>query len=196
MGEVLVKCIYFLINFTGFWFTNRLLNNRFTNYGVEWIRWSQLNNTVAYRFTHPSNQGSLAPKPGDYLLPSLGFCDVAEGYHDNIVALNNKYRTICEVSQHVVYQYIFLVLWFVLLVGILISLASFSQKMFSLLLVNACALLSTGNGKHNMKRDMVCLLPDNEDLTLREMQYMELIRRKNHIMHSEVLYLLRQEKTI
>ena len=108
--HTVVKLLYLAVNCCGVWFTNKILNYRYTNYGMEWIRWAQLNNTMAYRFTDHTNT-PLAPKPGDFLLPSVGFCDVVEGYHDNLDVHNNKYKTICEVSPHVLYQYVLLVMW-------------------------------------------------------------------------------------
>ena len=56
---------------------------RYQNYVFEWIKWAQRNNTMAYRFGSKPD-AFTAPKPGEFLLPSLGFCDVVEGYHDNL----------------------------------------------------------------------------------------------------------------
>ena len=83
---------------------------RYQNYVSEWIEWGQRNNTFAYRFGSKPDAFS-APKPGEYLLPSLGFCDVVESYHDNLDVHSNKYKTICEISPHVLYQYVLLIMW-------------------------------------------------------------------------------------
>ena len=100
------------------------------------------------------------------------------------------------------YQYMFLVLWFVLLVGTIVSLASFTHTMFTLLLVNARLVVNSyNNGNGLMGKRGVWVgggcgggMVDCEDLTVREVQYMKLIRKKNDIMYSEVLHLIRQEK--
>ena len=44
------------------------------------------------------------------------------------------------------------------------------------------------------KRGECALLTDCEGLTLREIQYMKLIRGRNDIMYSEVLHQVQQEK--
>lgn len=183
-----VKVVYLLVNCSGFWFTDKILNHRYTDYGLRWIAWSRLNNTRAYRFNHPDNLG-LVPKPGDYLLPSLGFCDVQEGYKDRIEALDNKYKTICEISPHVLYQYVLLVLWFVFVLGIAASLAGVLCEFARCVAMNVRDVVRSDTKK--MAAYHGC-----EHFTFRELNYLEVIRRKNDLMYSHVLALVRRGKTV
>ncbi len=185
-----VKILYLVVNCCGVWFTNKLLNYRYTNYGLQWMRWAELNNTVAYHFASNFNT-HLVPKPGDYLLPTVGFCDVTEGYHDNLDVHNNNYKTICEISPHVLYQYVFLVLWFVFVGGIAASLTGVTQELLSVLTVNARALIL--RGKHGVASS---LFEGCGHLTFREVQYLTLIRSKNDIMYRDIVELVRGDKSV
>ena len=133
----------------------------------------------------------LSPKPGDYLLPSLGFCDVVESYHDNLDVHSNKYKTICEISPHILYQYVLLVMWFVLVAGIIVSMVGFLFELFNLLVMNVKLLIKGERRKNTCDYSADC-----EHLTFRELQYMKYIRKKNDIMYSEICNLLRRDKTL
>ena len=191
-ANVVIKLLYVFVNIGGFWFTDKILNYRYRNYVSEWIKWSQLNNTMAYRFGDRGNV-YLSPKPGDYLLPSLGFCDVVESYHDNLDVHSNKYKTICEISPHILYQYVLLVMWFVLVSGIMVSMVGFLYELFNLLVLNVKLLV-----KGERRKQSACeyVGGDCEHLTFRELQYMKYIRKKNDIMYSEICNLLRRDKTL
>ena len=183
-GHMGVKLVYFRINCTGFWFTDRILNHRYTEYGIEWIKWSRLNNTMAYYSIHEA--GNVTPKPGEYLFPSLGFCDVLEGYHDNLDVHNNKYKTICEISPHILYQYVFLVLWFVFVIGVTASLIGFLCQVVHIVMLNMTAWFRSDAKKMDLYHGC-------GHLTFRELNYMDIIRMKNHLMFNEVLALVRQQ---
>ena len=60
--------------------------------------------------THTENQ--IFFTPGNILLPSMGFCDVHEASVDIRNTFHNQNRYICEISPHVLYQYVLAVLWF------------------------------------------------------------------------------------
>lgn len=65
------------------------------------------------------------PKPGNYLLPSFALCDVYEGAMDVKVTLTNDHTVICELSQHVIYQYILILIWWAMVFGICVSVLGF-----------------------------------------------------------------------
>ena len=188
LGHLTVKIVYFLVNCSGFWFTDRILNYGYTDYGMRWIKWSRLNNTMAYRFNHPANH-RLTPKPGEFLLPSLGFCDVQERYKDRIESIDNKYRTICEISPHVLYQYVLLVLWFVFVLGIAVSLLGVLCEFVGCLVMNFKAVVWSDAKK--MSSYHGC-----SHFTFRELSYLEVIRRKNDLMYTHVLTLVRRSKSV
>ena len=58
---------------------------------------------------------------GNLLLPPFGYCEVFESAKDIKLKVGNQHKFICEISQHVLYQYCLIVLWFALIVGVLIS---------------------------------------------------------------------------
>ena len=112
LGTACVKLIYVIVNLCGFAMTDAILDNRYRNYGIEWMRWSQFNNTFAYDYSGWRN----SPKPGNYLLPSMGFCEIDEGSLDKRSSMFNHYRIVCEISTHILYQYVLVVLWFLFII--------------------------------------------------------------------------------
>ena len=65
------------------------------------------------------------PKPGNYLLPSFGFCSLQEASQDIKFIITNKHKLVCELSQHILYQYVFIMFWFCMIFGIIISSGGF-----------------------------------------------------------------------
>ena len=178
-ATALIKFIYVIVNFGGFIFTDKLLNYRYTRYGIEWIAWSNLNNTIAYDYT-----GLRAyPKPGNYLLPSLGFCDITEGSTDVRSVFTNQYRIICEISPHILYQYVLVVLWFAFVTSILISLYGLLYYIISIISITTNVVVSSGKKK-------VELYEGCQRLTIREIQYMKVIRRKNNSLYKDIVNLV------
>ena len=113
---------------------------------------------------------------------------MVESYHDNLDVHSNKYKTICEISPHILYQYVLLVMWFVLVSGIVVSILGLVYEVFSLLLMNV-RLLVKGEARCEYATDC-------EHLSFRELQYLKYIRKKNDIMYSEICNLLRRDKTL
>ena len=67
----------------------------------------------------------LTPKPGDVLLPSFALCDIHEAAKDIKITLINKHRFICEMNQHILYQYVFIIIWWVMIIGLIVSVIGF-----------------------------------------------------------------------
>ena len=67
---------------------------------------------------------------GNALLPSMGFCDIHESSLEKRIAFHNKNRFICEISPHILYQYVFMVLWFFFISSVFISLIGLFRYIF------------------------------------------------------------------
>ena len=58
---------------------------------------------------------------GNLLLPPFGYCEMFESARDIKHTLANKHTFVCELSQNILYQYCFIVMWFAIVFGILAS---------------------------------------------------------------------------
>lgn len=185
LGTAGVKLIYVIVNLCGFIFTDHILDHRYYNYGVEWMRWSQLNNTFAFDYSGLRNY----PKPGNYLLPSMGFCDIDEGSLDKRASLFNHYRIVCEISTHILYQYVLVVLWFLFIASIMISIFGFFHSCLSniSLALNCCMSFRRRKERNPLYR--AC-----ENMTVREIEYMRFIREKNLPLYKDILSQIESEK--
>ena len=66
-----------MVNFSGFFITDYVMDHRFISFGFNWVKWNNYPNHIA----HDINRRQ-APKPGDFLLPSVGMCDIHEALVD------------------------------------------------------------------------------------------------------------------
>ena len=74
----------------------------------------------------PSSQKFLIVV-GNKLLPSMGYCDVHEASIDLRNTFHNENRYICEISPHILYQYVLAVMWFFFIASCLIATTGRSQ---------------------------------------------------------------------
>ena len=88
---------------------------------------------------------------------------------------------ICEISQNIRYQYIFIILWFFFLIGVITSILGLFHSMFTI-------------GKSLFWVYYPKLFPKNSlsdrvhsQLTLREMEYLDKIRNVDLTMYGEIL---------
>lgn len=123
------------------------------------------------------------PKAGHGLLPGFGICEVANAAEDRIHSHVNKHVYICELSQHVLYQYILIVLWYMLIFGIVISILGLIKHIFSQV-TSICCLTIEGE-------DAQRVYPQ---LSMRERQYLDYIRRRNLPVFGEMLQRLMTAK--
>jgi len=182
--NVCVKVLYVAVNALSFIFTNKLLNGNFQTYGIEWLRWTKLNNSYAHAYT---GTRSRYPKPGNMLLPAMGFCDITEGTKDVRHSFANYNKFICEISPHVLYQYVLVVLWFLLIISIAIAIIGFLLNLSSLaFFLTTCRISKkvSKNTRSIVKRVM-------SRLTVREIEYLRFIRTKNLEMYGDVVRMLR-----
>lgn len=174
--NILVKILYLVANLVALLGLDNLLNGEFVGYGNKWIKWSQLNNTMAYDYMGKRD----FPKPGNLLLPPFGYCEVYQSAKDVLVTLGNKHKFVCELSQNVLYQYCLIVIWFAIVFGIIISIIGL------ILLIVHYAIGIFGIKRRDPRGKQLF-----KSLTFRQLEYLEFIRKKNVIIYGEVLEKLR-----
>ena len=167
--NICVKLAYIAINVFAFHMTNFMLYYKFTWYGWEWAAWAGTSRYTKYDF-----EERTTPKPGDRLLPSMGFCDIHESSLDSKVVFTNKNKFICELSPHILYQYVFLVLWFVFVFGIIISVSGFLR-------LTICYLWRISRKRCPCWHDEVL-----SQLTLRQTEYLDFIKRYSMTLHDDI----------
>lgn len=177
MMNLLVKVLYVFANIVTFIGINHLLNGDFGNYGLDMIQWSTLLN---YERNDHSLKVRAQPKPGNMLLPPMGYCEIAEQSRDARNTRVNYHKFLCEISPHVLYQYVLFLLWFFLVVGILMSVIGLITALFGNM-VSAFCFMNARDNARNMYRKV----------TFREIDYLEYIRRKNMPLYNDVLNKLR-----
>jgi len=168
IANYIVKVLYIVISIFAFAFLDRLIDFRFRNYGSDWITWAQDNDPNKMNF-----KLRTSPSPGNHFLPTFAMCDLDDvrldstGTHRNLV--------VCEISLHVLYQYTFVVFWFILVYAMVSSLLGFfvfaAQHIYLV---------------HTMRRSAL------RDMTVREFEYLDFIRRRDLAMYKKVLDMLNE----
>jgi len=176
--NVFIKALYIATSVMAYLCTDSLLLGNFRNYGIEWIRWSRFNHSRAFDFFDGNE-----PKPGNVLLPSFGFCEIQEASMDIQHVFFNKNKFICEISPNILYQYVFVVLWFVIVTSIAISIAGLLINLAGHVITVACFLREGSPAKKVYRL-----------VSLRECEYLTFIRRKNIPVYGEVLAKLYQQR--
>ncbi|XP_057315380.1 innexin inx3-like [Hydractinia symbiolongicarpus] len=176
--NLLIKCLYVVVNIGSFVLLDLFLNHHYFNYGVQWIRWARDNTSLSMDFDRRT-----APTPGNAMLPTFGMCDIHEARLDTVKAYKNRVKMICEISSNILYQYVFLVLWFVLIISITASCLGILLNIGGHVLTIACFCKNSKTARYVYKY-----------LTLRECEYLEFIRRKDLALYGDVLRLLYQSK--
>nr|CRX73271.1 Innexin 3 [Hydra vulgaris] len=176
--NLLIKLAYVVINFLAFFGTNSLLHGDFKGYGKKWLDWTRLNNTVAYDYMGVRDH----PKPGNELLPPFGYCELYSSSKDIKASFGNQHKLLCEISPHILYQYVFVVLWFGMVLGMVVSIVG--------LIISAVsyAIGFIGINQHSRNSELKKLF---NSLCYREIEYLELLRKKNISLYSDVLLRLK-----
>lgn len=180
LGNVLIKVLYIIGNVAAFLLVNQMLNGDYRTYGLTWMTWSKLPNSLAYDYMGIRD----TPKPGNILLPSFAFCEVHESAQDIKNIITNKHKFVCEMSQHILYQYVFIITWFCMVIAITVSVVGLLIQLSEHFVTVYCFM--KGEDKARKMYQV---------LTLRECEYLEYIRRKNLPLYSEVIKKLTQERT-
>ena len=126
-----------------------------------------------------------SPKAGHSLLPAFGLCEVVTAGKDIKNLVYNKHKFVCELSQHVLYQYILIILWYMLIFGIIISIVGLLLHLVS----EFASAFCVGFQGRNIKT-----LYDG--LTTRERQLLDFARKKNMPVYGELLERLMVDRKI
>lgn len=173
---IAIKLLYVIVSVCSFMFTDHLLGYKYVNYGVDWLRWSRKSHIRGY--DHRRARG--VPRPGDILLPSMGFCDITEGVVSRTKVSFNDHKIICEISTHIIYQYVLFVLWFLFVCSIILSFIGFFyyiwRSVYAAIFGHLCK-------SSNSSRKQAYLY----QFTVREIEYMELIRVKHMVLYKDIL---------
>lgn len=177
---VFIRALYLLANLVAFLGTNKIFNGNFLTYGQRVVYWSLLDNDVQHE--HNLKYRDVA-KPGNQLIPAMGYCDVNEASRDVRNTRINYHKLLCEISPHVLYQYVMILMWFFLIVGIILSVVGLLIAIFG----HVINFVTFMNAKDHSR-------PLYKVLTVREVDYLEYIRRKDLPLYSQVLELLRESR--
>lgn len=177
--NVLIKLLYLGVSLIAYFCTNDVLLGNFKSYGYDWMMWSQRNHSAAFDFFVGDK-----PKPGNVLLPSFGFCEIQEASMDIRTVFFNKNKFICEISPNILYQYVFVVLWFVIIISIIVSIIGFIVHVAGHVLALVCFLREGKSSAWKVQKT----------LTLRECEYLTFIRRKNIPLYGDILRKLLQSR--
>lgn len=169
--NVLVKVLYMIANVFVLTFTNGLLNDQFTSFGSNWLSWNRQDNEAKHSY-----MGLRGVHAGQRLLPVFGMCDVLELGKDIKHRLFNEYSLVCEISQHVLYHYVLFAIWFLIVIGLVLSVVGIIQHVVSHLL--RTKLFSTEEETTQKVYSA---------LTIRESEYLNFIRRKNQIVFGSLV---------
>lgn len=177
--NIVIKLMYLVANVLAFEACDSILHGDFRSYGTRFASWAHLTNFEMH--DHDLKKRAV-PKPGNILLPPVGFCDIHEASRDVRNTHINTHRFICEISPHVLYQYVMLVFWFLLVIGIVISIIGFLQH----LLLHLTSFVQMNRHDSTGKLYRV--------LTLREIDYLDVLRNKSTPQYGAILKKVREER--
>lgn len=95
-------------------------------------------------------------------------------------ALNFRHKFLCEVSPHVIYQYVFIIFWFLFNMGILIASYGFILHICKHIRMMGCRFKSG-------LTEASLIMEIHASLTFREIEYLEYIKVRNLSVYGEVL---------
>jgi len=169
---VVVRLLYLIVNLVVILGLDSLLLGQYVGYGKKFI------DAVVEGNLHEHNLKLRdVAKPGNELIPSMGYCDVTEASRDVRNTRVNFHKVLCEISPHVIYQYVLLVFWFLILVGIVVSVLGVLTTVFAHVISFFVFLTS----RDNASRDLY------SRVTSREVDYLEYIRKKDLKLYQELL---------
>jgi len=174
--NIVVKILYVGANVVGLLVIDSALNGEFLSYGSNWLKWTDLPREKMYEYTNQIN-----PKPGNTLLPSFALCQVRSEAQDIKTQYSNVHTYICELSQHILYQYVLALLWFMHVIGIVVSVFGLVKHMVKIIW-NDCIPALDGS-------DVTKLY---SRLSIRERELMDYIRMKNLPMFGELMKRIEQ----
>ena len=105
---------------------------------------------------------------GNVVLPPMGFCEIHESSRDVRQTFTNTNKFVCEISPNILYQYVLIILWFLIVFSIIISSCGLLINLVGHLVTVTCFLRHDNPSREIYQR-----------LTFREVEYLEMIRRHN-----------------
>jgi len=176
---IVIRSLYLVANLIVFLGLDSILLGQYIYYGKNYIDATMLGNDL---HEHNLKVRNVA-KPGNVLIPSMGYCDVTEASRDVRNTRVNYHKLLCEISPHILYQYVLLVFWFLVVIGIVVSAIGIVIAIFGQV-INYYMFL----GARDSSR------PLYKVLTIREIDYLEYIRKKNLPLYSDVLKKLQESR--
>jgi Innexin. len=160
LGNYLVKFLYLLNGIVSIAVIDHLTHKRFRNYGSEYITYTRIST-----FTEDE---STEANPVNKFLPVFGICDIMDVRYDLTNVRANKVRVVCENTLQILYQYMFVLFWFLLVFSIACSICG-----LALYIGTHLYLLMNRLGKGRSGYVYY------QHLTLRQCEYIACIRRRN-----------------
>jgi len=176
--NIVVKILYLLANVLVLNFTDGLLNGRFTQFGSEWMAWARKEHVDQYKY-----MGVRDVHAGQRLLPVFGMCDVLELGQDIKFKVFNEYSLVCEISQHVLYHYVLFAIWFLIIIGFVLSIIGIIQ------VILGHVLRSRGFANEEIAAQKVY-----NTLSTRESEYLNFVRKKNVIVYGSLIRALHKQR--
>ena len=122
---------------------------------------------------------------GNVLLPPMGFCEIHESSKDVKQSITNSNKFVCEISPNILYQYVLILLWFLIVFSIIVSISGFLVNLVGHIVTVTCFL------RHdNPAREIY------QNITFRECEYLEMIRRHNIPAFGEIVRRLQVSRNI
>jgi len=166
--NVLVRVMYVVAYGISFFLINKSLYGNFTSYGKRWIDWTMLTNEDMYDYM----TDRTVTKPGEVMLPSFGLCEVREGGMDQRHSIANKHVFVCEYSPHILYHYVLILVFFLMAIGIGMSLLG-----LIMLVLRYWKSVKVISGKVGIKKR----------LTLREYEYLDMLDQYFPVLRQRII---------
>ena len=177
--NIVIKALYLIVNVCVFIFTDSVLNGDYKTYGSQWLDWSKLTNENAYNYI---NKREFI-KASEKLLPTFALCDVLEQGLDIKHTLTNEHRFVCEISQHILYHYVLIALWFLIILGMVVSCVGI------VIMLLEYALRSVKFAREEEAARKVF-----STLSIREGEYLDFVRKKNVPVYGSLIRKLYLER--
>lgn len=176
--NLVVKVLYLVSNILVLSFTDGLLNGRFSQFGSEWMAWAKREHVEQYKY-----MGVRGVHAGQRLLPVFGMCDVLELGQDIKFHVFNEYSLVCEISQHVLYHYVLFVIWFLIVIGFILSILGIIHLVLSHILRSRL-----------FANEEIAAQRVYNTLSTRESEYLDFIRKTNVVAYGSIIRALHKQR--
>ena len=127
----------------------------------------------------------------------MGICELEESALNNNALTFNTHLLLCEISSHILYQYVLVFLWFLFMASITISILGLIY-MLGGYAINS--ILGSLNGMEGVRcsvggRNLSPKKTISRVLTLRESEYLDFIKKKDMVIYGDVLRKLKQQRS-